>query len=541
MKKTYGIIIALLSITTCWGQKIIMQSCDELRRDNNYPDHYCDCWDQAVPFQLPLDTTLSGTTWFKGSITDLQRGLTAYWFASSGTSVSFDVYAWCSSPLPAKSQQIPANRMKEMDVTEINDLIKKMGQAGDVLTGAVDPHILVTVKGSGSGRVICYPYNEGPHSTCEDALTLVNRMTYVRNETEDIYVLPKETSRSKIGLRWKQEKDSACTLYFTKDSCNGQVVASPVTLTDSMHLWLPDSSTIAQARNRYPLYLHATSGANLAGRLTFYTAMKVDTTLNIDTTLCEGKCLQLGARRFCNDTAIIDTTYLQGDTLIYTQYNLTFAAPKPQSRAISITQKQIDNGYLWMGEHVVTGFGKDTVVIEKENECKQIYYLTINHKTNTQNEKKDTTLCEGKSVVVNGKVIERDTVIKTTTNIDYDTQLVTTYTIRFTPAEIELDTIRTDTVTLEQGIYYPATNNYYFEFGTNIDTVRTEGECTRIIALTILSDSEPEEMGFISPESNPIGKCYKILRDGQIIIVRDEKRYTIMGIKKEEKEIENRK
>lgn len=534
MRKLLCIIIASISLLVCRAEQTVSQSCEELRRENKYPDHYCDCWDQAIPFRLYMDTVLSGTTWFKGSIADLQRGLTAYWFADNGTSVSFEVYAWCSSPFPSKTQQIPANRMKEMDVAEINELIKKMGQAGDVLTGAVDPHILVTVKGDGSGRVLCYPYNEGPHSTCEDALKLINRMIYVRNETEDVYVLPKETSRSRIGLRWKQEKDSACTLYFTKDSCNGQIVAGPVTLTDSMHIWLPDSAAMAQARNQYPLYLHATSSANLAGRLTFFTAMKADSTLSTDTTLCEGKCLQLGARQFCSDTTIVDTTFLSGDSLVYTHYQVHFNAPKPQSKTISITQKQIDNGYLWMGEHLVRGFGKDTVIIEKENECTQIFYLTVNHKTNTQNEKIDSTLCEGKSIVVNGKVIERDTVIQTTTNIDYDTQLVTTYTIRFTPAEVELDTIQTDTATLEQGIYYPATNNYYFEFGTYTDTVRAEGACTRIIALTILTNSEPEEMGISMTDSPPVGNCYKILRDGQIIIVRDEKRYTIMGTKKQE-------
>lgn len=500
-------------------------SCEELQRRNNYPYFYCDCQD-AVPFHFPLDATISDTTWFTATFNDIKQGLCAYWF--SDESVTFEIYGYCTSRIPVIQMTIGGNRMKEMSIEEINERIKAAGQLGDVLTQAVNPVIRVYPNNGGTGHVYCYPYNEGPTSTCENTLKIVNRMTFVRNETEDVYLLEGKTARSRFGMRWKQEKDSAVTLFITRDSCNGEIVAGPVTLTDSMHLWLPDSLTMRTAYNsatRHPLYVHAHSAANLAGRLSFYTTLKMmrDT---VDTTLCEGRYLPLGNQRYYRDTLLYDTTFVMGDTLLTTQYNLTVTPPTPQSQTLSLKQSQLP--YLFEKQYYVRAFGKDTAEIRKDGECTKLYYLTVNHNITTKTETTDTTICEGKTLRLSNITYSRDTVLRDTTMRDADTRVITAYTIHFAEPELEYDTLYVEGADLVNGYFYQ--NEIFYDYETRTIEVKKSGQCTRRIEVTILPPKEPEQTG-IEEQTADDQRRYKLLRDGQIVLIRQGEQYNMLGEK----------
>jgi len=125
-----------------------------------YPDHFCDCR-AGTPFQFPLQVALTDTMWFSTTVEDLKLGLSAYWLAS--TSLTFEVYAFCSSYTPTITMTVGGNQMREMSMDEINSKLDQMGGSGmgGVISTLV-PRIKVYPNNGGTGTVYCYPYDEGP-------------------------------------------------------------------------------------------------------------------------------------------------------------------------------------------------------------------------------------------------------------------------------------------------------------------------------------------------------------------------------------------
>lgn len=522
-------MFTLLGAQMLWAQAT-QQDCATVQKKMHYPYFYCDCHENAVPFHFPLDTIITDTTWFQASFNDLRQGMCAYWLAKG--SVTFEIYAYCSSHSPSiEPMTVGKDRMKEMDATEINQKIEAAGQIGEILTQAVSPYIRVYPRLAGdTGRVFCYPYNQGPHSTCEDILPVVNYMTYVRNEREDVYELSQTTSRKQMAFRWKQETDSPCQIYITRDSCNGAQILGPITLVDSMHLWMPDSLTMAAAYRKYPLYVHVTSDSALAGRLTFYSNIKMvhDT---VDTTFCEGRYLEIKQRQIRRDTTIYDTTYLAHDSLRCTRYNVVVTPPTPKTKTLSIKQSQLP--YLFEKQYYITAFGTDTAVIYKDNECTQIYHLTINHKMSTETISTDTTLCVGKTITVSGVTYNKGThTLRDTTMRDADTRVITLYTIRFIEPEMEFDTVQVEPYDLING--YPYLGKYLYEYGTDTLTISKRETCTRIISVTVEQPEKDEPQNYEQNAATDPKKAYKVVRNGRIYIVRDGQWYNVVGMKEED-------
>lgn len=519
--------LVLVGAQSLWAQATD-QDCATVQKKMHYPYYYCDCHHNAVPFHFPLDTTISDTTWFQAEFKDLRQGMCAYWFADG--SVTFEIYAYCTSYSPSiPPMSVGQNRMKEMDAEEINNKIAATGQIGEILTSTIKPYIRVYPSIPGrSGRVLCYPYDQGPHSTCEDILPVVNFITYVRNESEDIYELKKTAGRKQMAIRWKQETDRPCQIYVTRDSCNGAQISGPITLTDSMHLWMPDSLTMANRTT--PLYVHAVSADSLAGRLTFYTNIKMvhDT---VDTTFCEGRYLELKKHRYMQDTVVYDTTYLASDTLLCTRYNIVVTPPTPQNKTLNLKQSELP--YLFEKQHYITAFGKDTAIITKTGECTKTYYLTVNHKITTQTIKTDTTLCIGKSITLSGVTYSSGThTLRDTTMQDADTRVITAYTIRFVEPEMEFDTIQVEAYELTDG--YPYLGEYLYSYGTDTLTISKRNECTRIISVTVETPVIDDPQNYQQNEGIESKRTYKIIRNGQIYIVRDGRWYNVVGVKKED-------
>ena len=161
--------------TTCYGWFPI------------YPAHYCECRNNSIPFQFPLEVELTDTMWFSSTAKDMKLGLSAYWIASS--SLTFEIYAYCSSVTPTFTMTVGANQMREMSVDDINAKLEQMaGTSASSVIETLTPRIKVYPNG-GTGHVYCYPYDQGPKSTCDTILRFLPRMTYVCDQAEEVYKL----------------------------------------------------------------------------------------------------------------------------------------------------------------------------------------------------------------------------------------------------------------------------------------------------------------------------------------------------------------
>lgn len=103
---------------------------------------------------------------------------------------------------------VGANRMHEMDVTEINSKLEEMGDMAELMSQALTPRIKVYPNG-GTGTVYCYPYDQGPWSTCSDILPVIPRMTYVCDQATEVYELKPSriASTGKGFIQWKQKRN----------------------------------------------------------------------------------------------------------------------------------------------------------------------------------------------------------------------------------------------------------------------------------------------------------------------------------------------
>ena len=158
-----------------------------------------------MTFQFGMDMEISDTIWFSATIPELKQGLSAYWFSTKG--IRLELYALCSSTAPTMTITVGGNTMREMDINFINQKLDEMGNLAEMAESVMNPHLRVYPLNGGSGHVMAYPYDEGPHSTCDNLLPVVHGMTYVSNHDEDVYALAPSAIRKnqQMYVQWKQK------------------------------------------------------------------------------------------------------------------------------------------------------------------------------------------------------------------------------------------------------------------------------------------------------------------------------------------------
>ncbi|MBQ2189877.1 MAG: hypothetical protein II452_03305, partial [Paludibacteraceae bacterium] len=239
--------------------------CDMLRDTLNLPYFYCECRDNSIPFAFPVEMEISDTVWYTATVNDLRQGISAYWFANC--SVTMEVYAFCASKKPTFTLTVGANQMRDLDMTRINQKLDEMGETARLQAESLTPHMRVYPNGNGTGRVYCYPYDQGPHSTCEDPLPLRIGMTYVCDKEENVYRMEWSNipASGKSFVHWKQKQNKACEIWLTLDSCTGEEIGR-ANLSDSLHVYIPDSAQLVNARTAHrSLWLHVQHAANMTG------------------------------------------------------------------------------------------------------------------------------------------------------------------------------------------------------------------------------------------------------------------------------------
>jgi len=352
--------------------------CDSTQRILKLPYYYCACDESSSPFSFPYEAEVSDTLWFTATMNDLRQGISAYWFAN--TSVTMEVYAFCTSKVPTITMTVGPNQMRDIDVEKINQKLSEMGDLA-AMAEKMTPHIRVFPNNGGSGRVYCYPYDQGPHSTCEDPVPLRAGMTYVCDKEENAYRMEWSSmpSSGKAFVLWKQKKNKPCDIWLTLDSCTGEEIGSAV-LSDSLHVYQPDSAQLVNARKaKRPLWLHVKHAKGLTGRIYWYNNPKYAEPLpSVNKSVCLGKTLSANMRTYSADTAFTDTLWVTRDTLRTMDVRFTFTQPAMEYDTISLDPVELSRGYIYKPANMVVCDVGDTVVeIKKANTCTRRIRLTV--------------------------------------------------------------------------------------------------------------------------------------------------------------------
>lgn len=524
MKKLFTIFMMAVLTLSAYAQEEAPQAyC--LGWLPGYPEHFCECRNTSRTFQFPLETAITDTVWFKTTVNDLKQGMCAYWF--SDCTVTMEVYAFCSSKTPTIKMTIGSNQMREMDVADINRRLDEMGDMAELASQVLEPRVKVYPNG-GTGTVYCYPYDEGPQSTCSDELPLIPRMTYVCSHTEEVYELkPEKMASTGNGfIRWKQKNNLAGTIRLTADSCNGAEIAT-VTLTDSTRVLLLDATQMKSLKNAgRSVFVHVTHPADYVGRMYYHNRVIWDEQ-RIDTTLCQGKSLQLADTMLSQTTVYPnDTLWKRGDTLSLTTYHLTVDTPVAQYDTLRLKAAQLPTTYR--NQYIPKdGWGDYDFTIHQNNRCDERYLVHVEHTYVTRETTVDTTICLGKTLTFSNMTYSKDTIIRDSAWANADTWEIRDITIHISEPEMEYDTLSITPSQLgSNGYWYSALGIAVKNYGDTLIVKTKKNTCTRWILLTVL-EAEEVITGVLTP-SLPSGAC-KYMRDGVLYIRREGQEYDLLG------------
>lgn len=507
-------------------------SCELMRKRLGYPYYYCDCTEQSSTFLFPLEDIVSDTVWFKAEVNDLLKGMSAYWFADCA--VQMDVYATCASKEPTLTLRVGKNQMHEMDATAINDKLAAMGSAGEALKN-IKPRIRVYPVGGGSGKVLCYPYDEGPHSTCTNLLPIYTSMMYVSSHAYDVYELQSATipARGELFVQWREKNNNPCTVTIHRGSCDGEVVTT-TTLADSTRLLFLDKALLLTAKQAgESLFLRFDHDAKTTGRIRVRAPKFI--TERVDTTICAGLGLQLSDTLLTATTVYPnDTVWLRQDTVSLRTYHLIVTPPAVQYDTLLVRAAQLPmlyrgNLYIKQG-----GFGDYDYIEHTDAQCDERYLLHVEHAVQTTTSTIDTTLCEGKIYTFAGKNYTHDTDIHDTIWTDPDTRAIVDVRLTFTPPDIEYDTLYLTQAQLQgndgYGYYHSESMQYITTYGDIDYTLTARNRCTRRIRLSVLPDTSTDSKQInASPKhprrynllGQPVDDSYRgvVIQDGRMLLV----------------------
>ncbi|MBR1923247.1 MAG: hypothetical protein IJ838_05820 [Paludibacteraceae bacterium] len=527
-------LLVLLLVATCSLYSTAQErqpedkTCEAIRHTFNYPYYYCDCvMDNTVEFQFGMDTIISDTLWFSATVSDLRMGMSAYWFSSKG--IRLEVFALCSSVSPALTLTVGGNTMRDIDVDFINKKLAEMGDMSEIAENIVRPHLRVYPLNGGTGRVLAYAYDEGPHSTCEDLMPVKNGMTYISNHDEDIYAwLPADMRKDQqMFVQWQQKKNQPCTMELLRGSCSNPTLILSQTMSDSTKLFFPDIQLVNEAKAAGDtLYFRFTHKAEDVGRIRFRYNIKWQEA-SLDTTLCEGMGLQLA------DTLLMETTDYGPDTVWYKldtvtlyTYHVNITPATVEKQTLNLYQRDLPQYYR--GSYYIDRFGHHDVVIRKPNTCTQRVSLEVNHRIDTVRTTNMQTECVGKTIELDGQTFDHDTSIVYAQWKDNDTWQIDTRSLVFTAPveEIETDTIMQG----DLPYYYEAANRVLQAFGEYDFTVTRRNQCTRQIHFVLVNKE-----GNALSETQAENKARKVWKDGVLYIYKQGKYITLLG-----QEVENK-
>lgn len=530
MKKILYILVLLTATQLAaqqYAPQYLIDDCPGKQPGDPY--YYCDCWDAAFPFSFPMERVIADTMWFTATFDDVKKGISANWY--SDVSVTIDIFAFCTAAGPARSITIAPNQMREMDMEKINKMFEELGSDMQALAQVLKPHIRIYPHNKGKGEVYCYPYDQGPHSTCDKTLPVFNRMTNVCSAADNVFMLPpsRMSTYGRGFIVWKQKKNLPGTVYITKGACDGPEIQRSV-LTDSLHVMILDSAAVKAAKTaKDTLYIHVEHPDDYVGRMIYHNTIRWSKQV-IDTTFCQGKRLDL------HDTTLVETTvytkdtlWTKLDTLACTTYKVTVIPPDTQHTKLSIYASKLP--YNYKGTKIPKeGWDKDYYwFVHKAGQCDQVGYVHVTRKFDTQHETIDTTVCQGKGFAFGEHIYYKDTIVVDSAWLTQDIWAVDTIKLKIQAPETEYDTVTVAPSTMQAGYIYQPYNITITAFGDTLLLATQQNECDRKILLTVLQGTDPTTWAeYIMNNHHAAGKY---LRNGMIVIRRNDEEYDILGNK----------
>ena len=384
MKRLLTIGVMLWVSLLMWAQPAYApewsSSCELVRKTMGYPHHYCACWEGSNTFAYPLEQMVRDTAWYTASLDDLKQGITAYWF--SDCSVTIELFAFCSASLPTITYTIGPNQVCDVDKAEINKRLNEMNETVQaILSGALTPHMRIYPNG-GKGRVYCYPYDQGPESTCENPLPMLPKLAYVCDKSANVYRLD-TAAMGEDGaafFRWRQKENKACEIWLTLDDCNGEEIGR-AQLTDSVHVYQPDKDLLRAAKeaNR-AIWVHVQHEQGITGRLFYHSSITFLAEATEKQTSCEGMKLEINERTYTRDTVFEDTVWVTGNKLQPVQMDLYFEPRTIIYDTICVNATTLRHGYQYTANGVNAYFyeyGDTTLTIAQAGQCTRSIQLHI--------------------------------------------------------------------------------------------------------------------------------------------------------------------
>ena len=425
--------LLLASTSTLLAQ--IPEDCADRQQANNWPEYYCDCKYTAEDFSLPLDIQISDTRWFKGKISDLAQGISAY--LNSDCPMKFEVYPFCTSKTPEYEKIFEQNQANSIDGTSIKNRLEEAGY------GSVEATFYISispVNGLG-GRLILRPEADGMPSSCDDPLYIFPRMSLYSTQPTDVYVIDPSNiaEATDIIIYWQGDNNTPCDLQLTSNSCDGPLV-DEVTLDATHNCYTLTAEVLDEAWfNDEKFFLHFSHAPNTAGFV--HCLVPEYTAAYTDTTICQGMGVQLGDTLLTETTTYpIDTIFLHTNQYRVNYLNVIVIEPEAQQDTLAFQYTQ--QPYLYRSQHTISKPGDYDLTIHTPGACDERYLLHVYHNIDTVVNVKDTFLCYGSSFKYQGKLYSQDVSFGQAVWKNQDTLLIDTLNVYFaTTPEIVYDTI----------------------------------------------------------------------------------------------------
>lgn len=427
-EKLYRMCFCLLMMWASIGCVVADTSCDGYD-PNKHPSHYCDCRNFTHLSRLPFDVMVNDSIWFDCSSNLFTNGFTAYLY--SDCDVQFDIYQNCKSTAPLYRVTIPKGQARDVTAESIKQKLEEAGYGGMSMT----IYLCIYPVGGTGGRLMCYPYNMGYNSTCNDILALLPGMTFVSSHAEDVYELLPENIADSYAMY--MECDMACRMEITRGACDGEpIVEYDFTTEESRYHF--DKKLLMDVRAKGErLYVHFSHDG--VGRISLNEAEFVD--VLTDTTICRGKEFRYG------DFVTTESGVYRYDTVelslmeyhVY-GYNILFAEPETQYDTLALRNNQLP--YSYRGE-VIDTFGDYEWRFVADGECDELVRLNVYHNRTTITVVKDTTICYGgRFDYEGGGSYDYDVTLKDSTwNISHDTLTINIINVYFNTQDFAYDTL----------------------------------------------------------------------------------------------------
>lgn len=395
-RKLYRMCFCLLMLWTSIGCVVADTNCSGYKP--SYPNHYCDC--NATKYDrnkylgsLPFDVQITDSVWFRSRSDLFLDGFTAYLY--SDCDVQFDIYQNCTSHEPLYRVTIPKGQARDVTAESIKQKLESMG-VGSTSMGSI--YLCIYPIDGAGGRLMCYPYNTGYNSTCNDILSLLPGMTFVSSHAENVYEITPENIVDSYAMY--MQCDIACQFSISRGSCDGATIAE-FDFSAEQPIYLFDAELLKDVKAKgESLFAHFAHSASEVGRISLNEVAKVEVVA--DTTVCQGRVFDYkGIVATKTGVYYYDTVKVSDLEYEVYGYNVTFAEPELVYDTVDVKNSELP--YNYRGQYVVDDYGSYDVMIHNAGECDEHVMLHVNREFATVVNKMDTALCDGKIFEYEGK------------------------------------------------------------------------------------------------------------------------------------------